>query len=72
MRASNGVILITTRSGQSGKPRVTLSSSISVSEVTNLPELQKQYAQGRPVGGQLTWRGPETGEGFSWGQQFQI
>lgn len=67
LRASNGVILITTRSGQSGKPRVTLSSSISVSEVTNLPELQKQYAQGRPVGGQLTWRGPETGEGFSWG-----
>ncbi|WP_111685503.1 SusC/RagA family TonB-linked outer membrane protein [Winogradskyella tangerina] len=67
LRASNGVILITTKSGKSGKTRITLSSSIAVSEVTNLPALQKQYAQGRPVGGALTWRGPETGEGFSWG-----
>ena len=67
LRASNGVILITTKSGKSGKPKVTISSSLSISEVTNLPELQKKYAQGRPTGGQLKWRGPETGEGFSWG-----
>ena len=67
LRASNGVILITTKSGQSGKPKVTLTSNFAVSEVSNLPELQKQYAQGRPVGGVNTWRGPETGEGFSWG-----
>lgn len=34
---------------------------------SNLPELQQSYAQGRPEAGELTHRGPETGERFSYG-----
>ncbi|MGX5817255.1 hypothetical protein ACWKWU_03615 [Chitinophaga lutea] len=32
-----------------------------------MPSLQSVYAQGRTVNGQLTWRGAETGEMFSFG-----
>lgn len=67
LRAANGVILITTKSGLTGKPKITISSNIAFTEANNFPELQKKYAQGRPVGGVATWRGPETREGFSWG-----
>ncbi|MCV6631366.1 MAG: SusC/RagA family TonB-linked outer membrane protein [Flavobacteriaceae bacterium] len=67
LRAANGVILITTKSGQSGKPKVTISSNVAITEVSQLPELQKEYAQGRSISGIATWRGPDTGEGFSWG-----
>lgn len=67
LRASNGVVLITTKSGRQGKPKITISSTVGFSDVTNLPDLQNSYAQGRPVSGVPTWRGPETGEGFSWG-----
>ena len=74
LRAANGVILITTKAGKSGKPKVTITSNLAFSNATNFPELQKTYAQGRPTnlgvdGGPLfaTWRGPETREGFSWG-----
>ncbi|MFS4417046.1 carboxypeptidase-like regulatory domain-containing protein [Maribacter sp. 2307ULW6-5] len=67
LRAANGVILITTKSGQEGKPRVTVSSNVAFSNANQFPDLQQEYAQGRPVGGELTWRGPDTAEGFSWG-----
>ncbi|MEM9685527.1 MAG: SusC/RagA family TonB-linked outer membrane protein, partial [Bacteroidota bacterium] len=67
LRAANGVILITTKSGKSGKPRVTVTSNIAFTEANQFPELQKEYAQGRPDGGAPIWRGPDTGEGFSWG-----
>ena len=33
----------------------------------NLPVTQKRFAQGRPVDGDLVYRGPETGEVFSYG-----
>ncbi len=67
LRAANGVILITTKSGKLGKPKITVTSNIAFTQVNRLPALQKEYAQGRPVGGALTWRGPDTFEGFSWG-----
>ena len=67
LRAANGVILITTKSGREGKPRVTISSNVSFTQANRFPDLQKEYAQGRPVGGVPTWRGPDTFEGFSWG-----
>lgn len=67
LRAANGVVLITTKSGREGKPRVTISSNVAFSRANQFPELQKEYAQGRPVDGVLTWRGPDTFEGFSWG-----
>ena len=67
LRAANGVILITTKSGKDGKPRVTITSNVAFSEANRFPELQNTFAQGRPVDGVNTWRGPDTFEGFSWG-----
>lgn len=67
LRAANGVIIITTKKGQTGAPTVSVSSSLQFSEVNQLPALQSEFAQGRPVGGVATYRGPETREGFSWG-----
>ncbi len=50
MRASNGVIVITTKKGasggRSGKPQVTLNSSLTFDKYSTLPELQTTYAQG--------------------------
>ena len=49
MRASNGVIVITTKSGKNaakGKPSVTFSTNLSFEKVSTLPEFQKEYAQG--------------------------
>jgi hypothetical protein len=48
-------------------PHVTFFSSLSAEMFTRLPEIQKQYAQGRPQNGSSVWRGPETGEILSWG-----
>ncbi|TYP73483.1 SusC/RagA family TonB-linked outer membrane protein [Aquimarina intermedia] len=67
LRAANGVVLITTKKGRTGKPIITISSNVQFSEQNKLPGFQKEYAQGRPVGGVATYRGPETFEGFSWG-----
>jgi hypothetical protein len=47
--------------------RVSYVTSFSVDQVNRLPALQNQFAQGRPLGGQATWQGAETGEIFSWG-----
>ncbi len=49
LRASNGVILITTKRGASrtpGKPVVTISSGLTVDNVSGLPAVQQTYAQG--------------------------
>lgn len=52
-------------------PNVTFSSSISSEQANRLPKLQNKYAQGRPENGSVNWRGPETGEIFSWGPLIQ-
>lgn len=67
VRAANGAVIITTKKGAAGTPRVTLSATYGIDQVNKLPVRQSTYAQGRPVGGANTHRGPETGEGFSWG-----
>ncbi len=67
IRAANGVVLITTKKGKSGKPVVSINSTVQVSEINQTPDLQREFAQGRPSGGQPIYRGPETREGFSWG-----
>lgn len=67
LRAANGVILITTKKGLSGAPIVSVSSTTQFSQVSQLPDLQQEFAQGRPLNGELTYRGPETRESFSWG-----
>lgn len=49
MRASNGVIVITTKSGRNtavGKTSVTFTSNFSMDKVATLPEVQTEYAQG--------------------------
>ena len=49
MRASNGVIIITTKKGssvQKGAPRVTFTTNLSFDKVSVLPDFQTEYAQG--------------------------
>lgn len=49
MRASNGVIVITTKSGKNarkGKPTVTFNTNLAFDKVSTLPDFQKEYAQG--------------------------
>ncbi|RMG59564.1 MAG: SusC/RagA family TonB-linked outer membrane protein [Bacteroidetes bacterium] len=72
IRAANGAVIITTKSGKTGKPKVTISASYTADQVNKLPGRQSLYAQGQPrpdANGTLvpTWRGPHTFEGFSWG-----
>tara|TARA_R110000796_G_scaffold252557_1_gene387758 strand:+ start:160984 stop:164181 length:3198 start_codon:yes stop_codon:yes gene_type:complete len=71
IRAANGAIIITTKSGELGTPRIKFSTSVTVDEINKFPELQTEWAQGATVsrGGVygLEWRGPHTFEGNSWG-----
>ena len=63
MRASNGVIVITTKSGKGadkGKPTITFSTNLSFDKISTLPELQQEYAQGS--GGTFAPSSP-----FAWG-----
>ncbi|MFC2115986.1 SusC/RagA family TonB-linked outer membrane protein [Bacteroidota bacterium] len=49
LRAANGAIIITTKQGMktgTGNMKVNLNSSIRIEQVTQLPELQKSFAQG--------------------------
>lgn len=49
MRASNGVIVITTKSGKGtkkGKPTVTINTNLSFDKVSTMPKYQTTYAQG--------------------------
>lgn len=63
-RASNGAIIITTKSGRRGtKNEVTVSSTVTFSNVLKLPTYQNQYGQG--AGGE-----PDPRENFSWGPEF--
>jgi TonB-linked SusC/RagA family outer membrane protein len=62
LRASNGVIIITTKKGKGsamGKPVVTLSSNFTADVVSRLPEMQTEYAQGTngafAVGNSYSW-----------------
>jgi hypothetical protein len=48
-------------------PYVCISSGFSSEQAIRLPATQFDYAQGRPLNGAFVWRGPETGEVFSWG-----
>jgi TonB-linked SusC/RagA family outer membrane protein len=52
LRAANGVIIITTKQGrttESGRMNVNLNSSIRIEQVTQLPPLQKSFAQGSGI-----------------------
>lgn len=43
------------------------SSTAAIKQANRMPALQSDYVQGRPEGGALKWRGPETNEAFSYG-----
>jgi TonB-linked SusC/RagA family outer membrane protein len=66
-RASNGVIIITTKSGSAARGRkgleVTVASSVSIENVANLPVYQNSYG----TGSQLNAGGSSNG---SWGARF--
>lgn len=77
MRASNGVVMITTKSGrgnEKGRTIVTFNTNISFDVISRLPEIQTKYAQGTQVRGgdgvyrpsyvwnsSMSW-GPEIGD----------
>lgn len=46
-RAANGVIVITTKDGSSGKPRISYKASISVDQVSERIPMQDTWGQGR-------------------------
>ena len=46
MRAGNGVILITTKSGKGSGVRVSYDGSVTFDRVANIPKLQNSYGQG--------------------------
>ncbi|MCW3462719.1 SusC/RagA family TonB-linked outer membrane protein [Chitinophaga nivalis] len=67
MRAANGVIMITTKSGKGnkkGKPVISVSTNYQADQISRLPEIQSTYSQGSggTYGhlGSLAW-GPEIG-----------
>ncbi|MDE3235136.1 MAG: SusC/RagA family TonB-linked outer membrane protein [Bacteroidota bacterium] len=43
--ASNGVIIITTKRGAKGKPKVTVSSTLNVESVAYMPDFQNEFGQ---------------------------
>lgn len=45
----------------------TYTTNVEVRTHNRLPSLQTEYVQGRSVNGATIWRGPETGEMFSYG-----
>ncbi len=46
LRGANGVIVITTKSGQAGKFRVNYTATYSFDQVNKLPDVQNKYTQG--------------------------
>ncbi len=67
VRAANGAVVIATKQGKSGKPKVTISTTYSLDQANKLPARQNTYAQGRVTGGVPSYLGPATSNGFSWG-----
>ncbi|OOG16057.1 SusC/RagA family TonB-linked outer membrane protein [Sphingobacterium sp. CZ-UAM] len=81
-RASNGALIITTKSGKKGsKNEITFSSTNTLSSILKLPEFQNEYGQGYSgynKAGDLvfvndpkenwSWGAPFTGEVQEWGQ----
>jgi TonB-linked SusC/RagA family outer membrane protein len=65
-RAQNGVVLITTKSGKPGKPKVSYDVSYSFDEITEVQPLHKKFGQGSggvaSITSPFTW-GPELAPG---------
>jgi hypothetical protein len=48
-----------------------ITSNVELKRANRLPAIQSQFVQGRSQNGSLVWRGPETGELFSYGPDIQ-
>ncbi|WP_163216474.1 SusC/RagA family TonB-linked outer membrane protein [Bacteroides sp. 224] len=68
-RATNGVLLVTTKKPAYKNQSITWSSSFTVDTPNKLPELQREYAQGRPWNGTPLWNTED--EPFAWGPDVQ-
>ena len=73
-RASNGALIITTKSGKQGsKTEVTFSTSNSFSSILKLPDLQNEYGQGYYADVDENWNATyenDPKENWSWGAPF--
>jgi TonB-linked SusC/RagA family outer membrane protein len=72
LRGGNGVLVLKSKSGRTQKPKVNIYSSVYVQSVSQLPERQSSYAQGRPQNGVPIYRGPEKSEQYSWGPDIRL
>ena len=64
-RASNGVILITTKSGTTGKTRITYKANYGISGMNKIYPLQQYFGQGD--GGDFVG-----GNSYSWGKILNV
>lgn len=80
VRAANGAIIITTKKGKMGKPRINVSASTTLRNINTTPELQKKYREGYS-GAPRNLYTPETETGFtslggtsfySWGPEYAL
>ncbi|OQP48961.1 SusC/RagA family TonB-linked outer membrane protein [Niastella yeongjuensis] len=73
-RASNGAVVITTKSGRKGqKNEITVSSTVTFSDVLKLPKLQNGYGQGYQIGSDANGNNEyynDPKENWSWGFPF--
>lgn len=72
-RASNGALIITTKTGSNNKKtEVTFNSSNTFSSILKLPDFQNQYGQGYYVAptNPLQYNTQDWGDNFSWGAPF--
>jgi len=66
IRASNGVILITTKKGKQGRGDITFSQTLTFDQVNKLPQQQRLFSQGEFANGTPVYREPlQTNQ--SWG-----
>lgn len=67
IRAANGAVIMTSKKGNQGKPRVNITTSWGFSDVNKLPQRQNTFAQGKFKNGAATYLGPETNTNSSYG-----
>ncbi len=67
IRAANGAVIMTSKKGIVGKPKIQFSSSFGWNKFNKLPERQLTYAQGRYKNGKAVYHGPESNVNSSYG-----
>lgn len=67
IRAANGAIVLSSRKGEPGRPRVRFYSAYGLARPNKLPPRQTTYAQGKYVDGEARYMGPETSVSSSYG-----